>query len=164
MLGGMSDLARAHRERGLRAWSQSPGQRGLSTLVTCRPPSGIEEARAPIAAETLAGGVVVSGSGGLRWCGGWMRRQAVSLGEARGVCNVILTWMGSREVGSLAGSLEAYGGSSRNGAGEPRGTNSNGHLTQLLPCDRRPQSSSLGAVKGEINLFKAARPVRTHGR
>lgn len=79
--GGTSDLARAHRERGLRAWSQRRCQRGLGTLVTCQPPSGFEKVRAPIAAETLAGGVVVTDFGGLRWCGGWLRRQPVDLGE-----------------------------------------------------------------------------------
>jgi hypothetical protein len=75
-------------------------KRGLSTLVTCRPPSQFEEVRAPIAAETLAGGVVVSDFGGLRWCGGWLRRLAVDLGGARGGCNVILTWTGLGEGGS----------------------------------------------------------------
>lgn len=69
------------RECGLRAWSQRHCLRGFGTLVTCRPPSRFEEVRAPIAAETLAGGVVVSDFGGLPCRGGWLRRQAVNLGE-----------------------------------------------------------------------------------
>lgn len=79
-LGGASGLAHARRER--RLWPGSP--RGLSTLVTCRPASGFEAVRAPIAAESLAGGAAVGRAdfgGGLSWCGGRLGRQAVNLGR-----------------------------------------------------------------------------------
>lgn len=61
---------------------------------------------------------------------------------------------------SVCGDLEACGSSSRHGAGEPCGTDSKGHLPQLLLYDRCPQISSLGAV----NLPQAAGPARAHRR